>query len=164
MPVVAIPLAPLLGAVLAVAAIAKIARFGAWRAALDGYRLVPARGVVAVAVPAAELVVALGLFAGLAWAAWCAAGLLAAFTAVLGGELARGSAPPSCGCLPWSGRPGRLTLLRNGALAAVAVAAAEGVTPRLGKGFWEASYAVLWLAVLALVVLVLSLYRQVGVL
>ena len=164
MPVVAIPLAPLLGAVLAVAAIAKIGRFRLWRAALDGYRLVPARGAVAVAVPAAELAVALGLLADLTWAAWCAAGLLAAFTLVLGGELARGSAPPSCGCLPWSGRPGRLTLLRNGLLVAVAVAAAEGATPTLGKAFWEASYAVLWLAVATLVVLVLSLYRQVGVL
>ncbi len=164
MPVVVIPLAPLLGALLAVAAIAKIARFGAWRAALDGYALVPARGAVAVGLPAAELVVALGLLADRTWAAWCAAALLAAFTVVLGGELARGSAPPSCGCLPWPGRPGPLTLLRNGALVAVAVAAAEGVTLRLGEGFWEASYALLWLAVVALVVLVLSLYRQVGVL
>src|SRR5438874_5122845 len=114
MPVVAIPLAPLLGVVLAVAAIAKIGRFRSWRASLDGYGLVPARGAVAAAVPAAELVVALGLLAGRTWAAWCAAGLLAAFTLVLGGELARGSAPPSCGCLPWSSRPGRLTLVRNG--------------------------------------------------
>jgi hypothetical protein len=164
MPVVAIPLAPLLGALLAVAAIAKIGRFRAWRASLDGYGLVPARGAVAVAVPAAELVVAAGLLAGMRWAAWCAAGLLVAFTLVLGAELARGSAPPSCGCLPWSGRPGRLTLLRNGVLVAVAVATAEGAAPRLGEAFWEASYAVLWLAVVALVVLVLSLYRQVGVL
>jgi hypothetical protein len=43
MPTVAVPLAPLLGALLTVAAIAKIRRFGAWRTALDGYRLVPAR-------------------------------------------------------------------------------------------------------------------------
>src|SRR5438046_2589140 len=164
MPVVAIPLAPLLGAILAVAAIAKIARFGAWRASLDGYGLVPARGMVAVAVPAAELAVAAGLLAGSRWAAWSAAGLLAAFTLVLGRELARGSAPPSCGCLPWSGRPGRMTLGRNAVLVAVAFAAAEGAAPRLGRGFWEASYAVLWMAVVALVVLVLSLYRQVGVL
>src|SRR3954468_551023 len=164
MPVVAIPLAPLLGALLAVAPIAKVARFPAWRAALDGYRLVPARGAVAVTVPAAQLAIALGLLADLTWGAWCAAGLLAAFTLVLGAELARGFAPPSCACLPWSGRPGRLTLLRNGVLIAVAVSAAEGVTPTLGEAFWEASYAVLWLAVVALVVLVLSLYRQVGVL
>jgi hypothetical protein len=164
MPVVAIPLAPLLGALLAVAAFAKIARFPAWRAALDGYELVPARGVVAVAVPALEFALAGGLAAGLRWAAWGAAVLLAAFTLVLGAELARGAAPPSCACLPWSGRPGRATLLRNTALIAAAVAAAEGVTPRLGRAFWEASYAVLWLAVAALTVLVLSLYRQVGVL
>jgi hypothetical protein len=164
MPVVAVPIAQLLGALLALAAIAKIRRFGAWRAALDGYRLVPWRGVVAVAVPAAELAVAGGLLAGLAVSAWCAAALLSVFTLVLAAELARGSAPPACACLPWSGPPGRLTLLRNAVLVAAALAAAEGATPRLGRGFWEASYAVLWLAVAGLVVLVLSLYRQVGVL
>jgi hypothetical protein len=164
MPVVAIPLAPLLGALLAVAAIAKIARFRAWRAALDGYGLVPARGAVAVAVPAVELALAAGLFADLTLAAWGAAALLGAFTLVLGAELARGAAPPSCACLPWSGRPGRMTLVRNAALIAVAVAAAEGAAPQLGRAFWEASYAVLWLGVAALAVLVLSLYRQVGVL
>src|SRR6185437_10151884 len=52
---------------------------------------------------------------------------------------------------------GRFTLVRNAALVAVAIAAAEGVTPTLGRAFWEASYAVLWLAVAALVVLVLHL-------
>ena len=123
-----------------------------------------ARGVVAVAVPAAELAVAGGLLAGLAVSAWCAAALLSVFTLVLAAELARGSAPPACACLPWSGPPGRLTLVRNAVLVAAALAAAEGATPRLGRGFWEASYAVLWLAVAGLVVLVLSLYRQVGVL
>ena len=164
MPVVAVPIAQLLGALLALAAIAKIRRFGAWRVALDGYRLVPARGVVAVAVPAAELAVAGGLLAGLAVSAWCAAALLSVFTLVLAAELARGSAPPACACLPWSGPPGRLTLVRNAVLVAAALAAAEGATPRLGRGFWEASYAVLWLAVAGLVALVLSLYRQVGVL
>ena len=164
MPVVAVPLAPLLGALFAVAAVAKIRRFAAWRAALAGYRVVPAQRAVAIAVPAAELMVAVGLLAGLAAAAWGAAALLAAFTLVLGAELARGAAPPACACMPWSGRPGRLTLVRNAALIGVALAAARGVEPTLGRGFWEASYAVLWLAVVALVVLVLSLYRQVGVL
>ena len=115
-------------------------------------------------VPAAELAVGAGLLAGLPAAAWCAAALLSAFTLVLAAELARGSAPPSCACLPWSGRPGRLTLVRNAVLVAAALATAEGAVPHLGRAFWEASYAVLWLAVAALVVLVLSLYRQVGVL
>ena len=164
MPVVAVPLAPILGALLVVAAAAKVRRFAAWRSALDGYRLVPARGVVAVAVPAAELAVGAGLLAGIPAAAWCAAALLSGFTLILAAELARGAAPPACGCLPWSGRPGRLTLLRNTALIGMAVASARGVEPTLGRGFWEASYAVLWLAVVALAVLVLSLYRQVGVL
>jgi Methylamine utilisation protein MauE len=164
MPVVAVPLAPLLGALLAVAAVAKIRGFPAWRAALDGYRFVPARSAVAVVVPGAELALAAGLLAGVQAAAWGAAGLLTAFTLVLAAELAGGAAPPACGCLPWSGRPGRLTLVRNAALVAVALAAARGLEPTLGRRFWEASYAVVWLAVVALGVLVLSLYRQVGVL
>ena len=142
MPVVAIPLAPLLGALLAVAAIAKIARFRAWRAALDGYGLVPARGAVAVAVPALELALAAGLFAGLSWAAWGAAALLGAFTLVLGAELARGAAPPSCACLPWS-RPPRPDDASFGTPRSSPSPSRppRAQRPSSARAFWEASYA-----------------------
>jgi hypothetical protein len=164
MPELSIPLGPPLGALLAVAAATKIARPGAWRAALGAYRWVPARGAVAWAVPAAEAAVAAGLLGGRGWALWCAAALIAAFTVVLAAELASGRRPPACGCFPFARPPGRLTLVRNVALAAAAVAAGAGVRPVLGTTFWEASYAALWLAVVLLAALVLSLTRQVGVL
>jgi hypothetical protein len=164
MPQVTLAIAPLLGALLAVAAAAKLWRFGRWRRALGGYRLLRGRPLVAVAVPSAELATAAGLLAERSWAAWAAAALLAAFTALLAAELALGSAPPACGCLPFARPPGRLTLVRNAVLIVAAAAAANGMRPVLGDGFWVATYAALWVAVTALFVLVLSLYRQVGVL
>ena len=159
-----IPLGPPLGVLLAVAAVTKIARPQQWRTALRGYRLLRACRAVAVLVPLAEAGIAAGLLAGAAWAPWCAAGLIAAFTAVVASELVTGGRPPACGCLPFAGPPGRLTLVRNGVLVAAAVAAGLGVRPVLGAGFWVASYAALWVAVAALAALVLSLTRQVGVL
>ncbi|HYX86300.1 MAG TPA: MauE/DoxX family redox-associated membrane protein [Gaiellales bacterium] len=164
MPQVTLAIAPLLGALLAVAAAAKLWRFGRWRRALAGYRLLRGRPLIAAVVPAAELVTAAGLAADRAWAAWGAAALVGAFTILLAAELALGSAPPACGCLPFARPPGRLTLVRNAALIAAAAAAARGVRPVLGDGFWIATYAALWVAVAALLLLVLSLYRQVGVL
>jgi Methylamine utilisation protein MauE len=164
MPQLTIPLGPPLGVLLAVAAATKAVRPQPWAAALRGYRLLRARRAVAVLVPLVEAGIAAGLLAGAGWAPWCAAGLVAAFTAVLAAELATGGRPPACGCMPFAGPPGRLTLLRNGALIAAAVAAGLGVRPVLGTGFWVASYAALWLAVAALAALVLSLTRQVGVL
>ena len=72
-----------------------------------------------------------------------------AFTLVLGGELARGSAPPACGCLPWSGRPGRLTLAPKRRARRRRRRRRRGRHAAARRGFWEASYAVLWLAVAA---------------
>ena len=80
-------------------------------------------------------------------------------------ELAAGTPPSACGCMPVSARPpGLATLCRNGLLAAWAVAAALDLRLVLGGTFWVTSYAAVWLALAALIVLVLALYRQVGVL
>jgi hypothetical protein len=164
MPELSIPLGPPLGALFAVAAATKLARPRPWRAALRGYRLVPAPAAAAWIVPAAEAAVASGLLAQARWAGWAALGLIAAFTAAVAGELATGARPPACACLPFARPPGRMTLARNAILAAAALAAARGVRPVLGTAFWEASYAVLWAAVLLLGALVVSLTRQVGTL
>ena len=159
------PIAQLLGGLFVVAGVAKLARFAGFRESLSGYRLARPRGVVAVAVPVLEIAVGAGLLAGVEAAGWAAAALLAAFTAALVVELASGSAPPSCGCLPGvASRPGPLTVLRNAALAAAAIAVGLGLHPRLGEGFWAVTYVLLWAAVIGLAVLVLALYRQVGVL
>lgn len=158
------PFGVLLGGLFLLAALGKLARFARFRTALAGYRLARPRTLVAAAVPAAELGVGLALIAGLPVAGWAALALVALFSAALGVELAAGSAPPSCGCLPGSGAPSAWTLGRNALLGAVAVAAGLGLDPRLGDGFWTAAFAALWLVVAALTALVLSLYRQVGVL
>jgi methylamine utilization protein MauE/thioredoxin family protein len=165
MPTVEAPLAIALGAMFLFAAAGKLARNGRFREALAGYRLARPAAVVAWLVPLAELAVGIGLVAGVAAAGWAAVGLLAVFSAALCLELATGSAPPACGCLmPGSGRPGPLSLVRNAALAAVALAVALGANVRLGEGFWLASYGLLWIAVAGLALLVFALYRQVGVL
>jgi hypothetical protein len=165
MPGVELPLHHLLGALFLGAGVAKIARARAWQSSLAGYRLARPATVVAWAVPAAEIAVGASLLAGVAAAGWVAAALLAVFSVALALELAAGTPPPGCGCLLPSERPpGPLSIVRNGALAAAAIAVALGVRPVLGDGFWVAGYVVLWAAVLGLSALVLALYRQVGVL
>jgi hypothetical protein len=159
------PIAQLLGGLFVVAGVAKLARLADFRQSLRGYRLARPLGVVAVAVPCLELLVGAGLIAAAPAAGWAAAALLVVFTGALVIELASGSAPPSCGCLPGvTSRPGPLTVLRNALLAAAAVAVGLDLHPRLGEGFLLATYVLLWASVLALGALVLALYRQVGVL
>jgi hypothetical protein len=165
MPTVEAPLAIALGAVFLVAAAGKLVRNRSFREALAGYRLARPVWLMTWAVPVAELAVGVALVAGVGVAGWAALALLGVFSAALGLELAAGSAPPSCGCLlPGGGRPGPLSLVRNALLASVALLVALGVQVQLGETFWAVSYALLWAAVLGLLVLVAALYRQVGVL
>src|SRR3954452_12966559 len=111
------PIAVLLGGLFVVAGVAKLVRFGEFRESLAGYRLARPRSLVAVAVPPLEVALGLALIAGLPAAGWATAALLAAFTGALLVELASGSAPPACGCLPGvTSRPGRLAVLRNALL------------------------------------------------
>ncbi|HEX2196144.1 MAG TPA: MauE/DoxX family redox-associated membrane protein [Actinomycetota bacterium] len=109
------------------AAVAKVTRFPAWRAALAGYRLPPAVATPALfVVPAAEVGTAFLLARGgdvtRAGAALSVA-LLAAFSlAVLRARRLQGDRLP-CGCFGGSGtRDYRLMLVRNGFLGAVAAA------------------------------------------
>src|SRR6476661_3408783 len=144
------PIGVLLGGLFLVAGVGKLARRDAFARALGGYRLARPRRLVAWAAPAAEIAVG--------------AALVAVFSLALGVELAAGSAPPACGCLPGSRPPGPLSLVRNALLGLVAAGAALGLHPALGPAFWTVSYVALWAAVLGLAALVLALYRQVGVL
>jgi hypothetical protein len=117
----------LLALAFAWAAIAKVSRFGAWRGALNGYRLPKAiEGPALVLVPVVEIIVA-GLLVGggdvtKAGAALSVA-LLAGFSlAVLRARRLQGDRLP-CGCFGGAGsRDYRLMLLRNAFLGAVAAA------------------------------------------
>jgi hypothetical protein len=165
MPTVELPLAVLLGGVFLIAGAGKLLRMDRFRESLESYRLAPARPLLARVVPLVELTLGGSLITGVSGAGWAAAGLLAVFSLALVAELAAGASPTSCGCLvPGAGLPAGLALIRNGLLAAVAVAVAAGVRPRLGEAFWLASFAALWLVVAGLGALVFALYRQVGVL
>jgi len=158
------PMGVLLGGLFLVAGVGKLARREAFGQALAGYRLARPRWLVAWMVPAAEIAVGAALLAGLPAAGWAALALLALFSLALGMELAAGTAPPACRCLPGSRPPGPLSLVRNALLGLAAVAAALGLQPALGRTFWTVSYVALWAAVLGLAALVLALYRQVGIL
>jgi thiol-disulfide isomerase/thioredoxin len=110
--------------VFALAAVAKLADRGGLRRTLTAFG-VPAgpAGPLAVALPVAELLVAVALLpAGTAW--WGAVGALAlllVFTAAIAVNLARGRRP-ACNCFGQLGAApiGWSTLARNGVLAAAA--------------------------------------------
>ena len=158
------PIGVLLGGIFAVAGASKLLHRDEFARALAGYRLARPVRLVTWAVPLLEIAVGAALIAGLPAAGWVALALLAAFSVALAVELASGSAPPACGCLPGSRAPGPLSLVRNAGLAAIAVGAGLGLELTLGGTFWRVSYVLLWLAVAGLAALVLALYRQVGVL
>jgi hypothetical protein len=113
----------ILVATFAWAAVAKLAGFGRWAAALEGYGVTGAsHRVVSVAVPASELVVAALLATSLRDAgAALAIALLASFSfAIFVAARATGSRLP-CGCFGGAKeRDYRWMLVRNALLAALA--------------------------------------------
>jgi hypothetical protein len=154
------PIGVLLGGLLLVAGVGKLARREAFAQALTGYRLARPQRLVAWAVPAAEI--AVGAALGCPPGPRAALALLAVFSLALGVAAAGTAAGLR---LPAGARPpGPLSLVRNALLGLAAVAAALGLHPALGRAFWTVSYVALWAAVLGLAALVLALYRQVGVL
>ncbi len=134
----------LLAAVFAVAAVAKLAdREGSRRAAVDFGVPAGLGGLVALVIPLAELAVAVALLPSrtAVWGGLGALALLLLFSAAIVSSLARGRAP-DCHCFGQlhSEPAGRRTLLRNGALAAMAllVVAAGWNDPGLSAVAWIA--------------------------
>ena len=116
--------AAVVGLVFLVASVTKLAKPGLWRAQSTDL------GVpwpVAAGVPYIEAVVGAGLVSQ--WQrpvlAWCAAGVLIAFTLLLVGKLAQGERPP-CACFgSWTAAPiGPSNVVRNVVLIGLAIAAA----------------------------------------
>lgn len=116
----------------AVGAAHKLRDLAAFRGTFADYRLLP--GAVAWAVPVAEAAVTLLLLAPPTRAIGKAgaAGLLVAYAAAIGVNLARGRRHIDCGCAgPRAERPiGPGLVVRNALLAAVALAALAPVRPR----------------------------------
>lgn len=122
----AVAAAVVVGAAFLIAAGAKLARPESWRSGAAGLG-VP--GGVAAVVPWIELLfgAALVVQVGRELVAWLVVGLLAAFTALLAANLARGRRPV-CACFgSLRSRPiGGSTLARNAVLIVLAVVAAVG--------------------------------------
>ena len=118
------------------AALHKLSDWARFRAALAGYRIVPAwlapmaaSGLVALEVAAAVLLV---LSSSRRAGAFLAAALLTTYAVAIGINLLRGRTSIDCGCLGARGRSpiGRWMVLRNLALAAATLAAALPTTER----------------------------------
>lgn len=114
-----------LGAVFVMAAIPKLADPSGFAKTISNYHLlpVPAERLLALALPPLELLVGVGLIAGVfhAGASLLAFGLMLVFTIAIGTALGRGL-DISCGCFDTEGGPkvGITKLLENAALIGVA--------------------------------------------
>lgn len=147
----------LLAAVFAVAGVAKLRRPAATATTFRALRL-PAAGAAAVAVPVAELVVAVLLLALPALGAALAIAALVAFTGVLVAAV-RGDEAVSCGCFGSAGNDPvtAADLVRNGLLVVAAAVAVTGGAPGLPS--LPAAVAVSAAAVTGLVVVALVRVR-----
>ena len=156
----------ILGAILAGAALSKLAapRAGAAAMATYGFRSPASRWSTFSIVVAAELILAVGVVAGSDTAAYAAAALMALFATTLASALMQGRAGEPCGCFGSESKVSGLAVARNGALA-VALAAIPTLPASLSNDGWLTAGLVAALAVsVALAVTVLALAREVGML
>ena len=157
----------MLAAVLAAAAVAKLAAVSASRAALAtfGLRSPRVRAAAHAALVAAELALAAGLAAGLDAAAYAAAALATVFAVALGAALAHGRAGAPCGCFGVRSRVSGAALARASVLAAALAALPSLPRGHVSTQAWLAvGLGVALAAIVALAVAVLALAREVGML
>ncbi len=157
----------LLGLVLVGGSAAKVASPRSSQAALStfGVRAVGARWALWAALVVAELGLAAGVVAGLDFAAWAAAALMAAFGAALIVALVRGRAGAPCACFGARSTVSPRAVWRNLVLAAAFVALALIPEGRLTTEQWLGAGLVVALVLcLALGIAVLALAREIGML
>jgi hypothetical protein len=149
----------LLAAVLAAAALSKVADRRRSREALGGWGLGPRAwaGLVALEGGLAGL-----LAAGVPGAAWAAAAVFAAFALALGVQLVLGRTGTPCACFGGRGRVGPWALLRTLVLSASAVVAASTDVHASEQSLLVAGLAVALAGIGALGVAVLALARELG--
>jgi hypothetical protein len=156
-----------LAGVLAGAAVSKLARPDASRAALEtfGFSAGGVRDLAWAALIATELGLAIGVGAGVEAAAYGAAALLVLFGALMAGALLRGRAGSPCACFGAHSKVSRLGVARNLVLAAGFAAIPSLPTSDPSTEAWLAAGIGLALAACAgLGVAVLALAREVGML
>lgn len=155
----------LLGAVLVAAAVAKLARPAATRAALatHGLRSPRARAGAWAATIVAEAGLGVAVALGSDVAAWAAAALMAAFALLLVRALAAGRAGQPCGCLGPRSRVSRAGVARAALLAlAFAMAPLVPATDPSATAWLAAGVALTAATTIALAVAVVALAREVG--
>jgi thiol-disulfide isomerase/thioredoxin len=156
-----------LGCVLAGSAAFKARDLGASGRGLATFGVAGSRaqGALAIGLIAVEFGLGVAVAVGSDWAAWAAAGLMAAFAAGLAGALLRGRRGQPCGCFGARSRVGPWGLVRNlGLAAAFAVLPfVRDASPSI-EGWLAIGLAVALAGVGVLGVLVLGLAREVGTL
>jgi hypothetical protein len=156
----------MLAAVLAAAAVAKLAAGDDSRAALAtfGLRGPRTRAGAWGALVVAELALAAGVAAGLDAAAFAAAALMALFAVAVGAALAHGRAGEPCACFGARSRVTPTALARDVVLAAAFVSL-PFIPGDVSTETWLAvGLAIAFAAIVALTVAVLALGREVGML
>ena len=142
-PILTIAASQFLGLVLAVAAVAKVAHWTAFRGVVGSYRLLPERlvGPFSFILPPMELVAGacLAVRVAMPWAALVAAALFSLFAIAIAINLARGRTYIDCGCFQSALRQSidwRL-VARNCGLAALALIVAwSGSHPAQVSQLW----------------------------
>jgi hypothetical protein len=144
----------------------KLAAGERGRAALATYGLYGATAARAwAALVAVEAGLAVGVAAGIDRAAYAAAALLAAFTAVQAIALVRGSGGAPCACFGARGRLSHGSVARTAALSAAFAVLPLLPRTELGTDEWLAiGLTAALLGVAGLAVVVLALAREIGVL
>src|SRR5215212_1299815 len=154
----------ILGALLMGSAVLKLADGPRTRAALGTYGIAGrAAAPVWAGLIATELVLGVGVAAGVEAAAWAAAALCGVFAVAQAAVLVSGRGGAPCACFGARGRVGRGSLAR-----AALLATAFAVLPLLDRsepsteGWLAIGLAVALLGIVALVVAVLALSRELG--
>jgi hypothetical protein len=156
-----------LGTILAVSAVLKLASPASSRAALGTFEIhgERMRWVAWAVLIVVELGLAAEVIAGSDGAAWLAAGFLALFAAALVGAILRGRAGAPCACFGSRSSVGWGSVVRNLALAACFAALPFLPQHALSTDEWLAlGLVVALLACAGLAVAVLALAREVGML
>jgi hypothetical protein len=155
----------LLGLVLLASAVLKLADRQGTQAALATYGIRSGASLVWAAVVCAEIVLGVGVAAGVDAAAYAAAGLMVVFAVAQGAALATGRGGAQCACFGARGQVSDASITR-----AVLLAAALAVLPSLARSEptteqWLAlGLAVALVGLVALAIAVLALAREVGML